>query len=101
MELGELDSAVLRSVVSLSCAFFMVRAPPRSSLFPYTTLFRSRGCGRATSGSGTRRTLPPRTGDPRGSTSSPHAADLHLEGLVALRARNRQPVVAVLVDAPV
>src|SRR5713226_10181552 len=28
------------------CLFFflMIRRPPRSTLFPYTTLFRSRGC---------------------------------------------------------
>src|SRR5438034_11595418 len=25
--------------------FFMIRRPPRSTLFPYTTLFRSRGNG--------------------------------------------------------
>src|SRR6266480_6843533 len=25
--------------------FLMIRRPPRSTLFPYTTLFRSRGCG--------------------------------------------------------
>src|SRR6266487_5686404 len=24
--------------------FFMIRRPPRSTLFPYTTLFRSNGC---------------------------------------------------------
>src|SRR2546426_9368930 len=28
--------------------FLMIRRPPRSTLFPYTTLFRSRGPGRAT-----------------------------------------------------
>src|SRR6266480_6672845 len=29
------------------CFFFlMIRRPPRSTLFPYTTLFRSRGCAR-------------------------------------------------------
>src|SRR5689334_25415293 len=28
--------------VSLSFFFFMIRRPPRSTLFPYTTLFRSR-----------------------------------------------------------
>src|SRR5438045_6278828 len=29
------------------CFFFlMIRHPPRSTLFPYTTLFRSRGAGR-------------------------------------------------------
>src|SRR5438093_6382675 len=27
--------------------FFMIRRPPRSTLFPYTTLFRSRPAGRA------------------------------------------------------
>src|SRR5438045_5386686 len=27
----------------LSFFFFMIRRPPRSTLFPYTTLFRSRG----------------------------------------------------------
>src|SRR2546426_11469158 len=26
--------------------FLMIRRPPRSTLFPYTTLFRSRPCGR-------------------------------------------------------
>src|SRR6476660_10005118 len=32
-----------------SCFFFflMIRRPPRSTLFPYTTLFRSRAGGRA------------------------------------------------------
>src|SRR3712207_7124279 len=39
----------------------MIRRPPRSTLFPYTTLFRSRGAGvgggggRATAGVGARR----------------------------------------------
>src|SRR2546422_4745429 len=28
----------------------MIRRPPRSTLFPYTTLFRSRGLGRAAGG---------------------------------------------------
>src|SRR2546422_4348861 len=34
------------TLVSLHCFFFlMIRRPPRSTLFPYTTLFRSRGVG--------------------------------------------------------
>src|SRR2546422_8249329 len=40
------------SVHSSLCFFFlMIRRPPRSTLFPYTTLFRSRSCrlGRASS----------------------------------------------------
>src|SRR3712207_8440430 len=28
-------------VLSMSCVFLMIRRPPRSTLFPYTTLFRS------------------------------------------------------------
>src|SRR2546425_7142753 len=32
--------------MALCCLFFlMIRRPPRSTLFPYTTLFRSRGLG--------------------------------------------------------
>src|SRR2546422_5343553 len=30
----------------------MIRRPPRSTLFPYTTLFRSRGAGRCRTGPG-------------------------------------------------
>src|SRR5256885_9519700 len=32
--------------VSFFFFFLMIRRPPRSTLFPYTTLFRSRRCGR-------------------------------------------------------
>ena len=35
----------------MQCFFFlMIRRPPRSTLFPYTTLFRSTACGSATGG---------------------------------------------------
>src|SRR6476469_10501003 len=35
-------------IVTLSVFFFlMIRRPPRSTLFPYTTLFRSDACGPA------------------------------------------------------
>src|SRR5688572_31532450 len=40
----------------------MIRRPPRSTLFPYTTLFRSRPCGR-------RPRLPVEERDRRGSDS--------------------------------
>src|SRR3712207_8238645 len=37
-------------VMELLCFFFlMIRRPPRSTLFPYTTLFRSRACEHARS----------------------------------------------------
>src|SRR6266481_5563897 len=40
-------------IIGISLFFLMIRRPPRSTLFPYTTLFRSRcspsraGCGRS------------------------------------------------------
>src|SRR3712207_7372969 len=38
------------------CIFFlMIRRPPRSTLFPYTTLFRSLGCARRRSSARRRR----------------------------------------------
>src|SRR6266566_1616971 len=41
-------STILITVESGTCFFFlMMRRPPRSTLFPYTTLFRSRDPGRA------------------------------------------------------
>src|SRR5260370_41095934 len=33
-----------RSPTTLPFFFLMIRRPPRSTLFPYTTLFRSRNC---------------------------------------------------------
>src|SRR6266496_4689394 len=50
--------------VGLVCCFFfflMIRRPPRSTLFPYTTLFRSPGPWPARGGTGRRR--PGRPGD--------------------------------------
>src|SRR5256885_6948537 len=44
-------------LVSDECLFFfflMIRRPPRSTLFPYTTLFRSRASCRAVPSTGTR-----------------------------------------------
>src|SRR5690242_21065324 len=37
-------ACIARSSVMLSLFFLMMRRPPRSTLFPYTTLFRSRQC---------------------------------------------------------
>src|SRR5215208_7280881 len=46
---------------SLSFFFLMIRRPPRSTLFPYTTLFRSAAAGQA---------CPPRSGaQPPGTTT--------------------------------
>src|SRR2546425_4089863 len=44
--------------------FLMIRRPPRSTLFPYTTLFRSRGAG-----------APAGLGTPAGPSAAPLRAD--------------------------
>ena len=36
------DNVVLLSLILIFVFFLMIRRPPRSTLFPYTTLFRSR-----------------------------------------------------------
>src|SRR3712207_8610937 len=47
----------------------MIRRPPRSTLFPYTTLFRSVGPGLGTHRAGVACGRPPRDLSPRGSKS--------------------------------
>src|SRR5215510_15739163 len=64
----------------LSFFFLMIRRPPRSTLFPYTTLFRSRR----------RRGLPRRSRRarrrPRGSTrSEEHTSELQSRGHLVCR----------------
>src|SRR3712207_8892655 len=49
------------------CFILMIRRPPRSTLFPYTTLFRSGAVGHAPAG------------DPRGDPASPQSAAVDVE----------------------
>src|ERR1039458_10607355 len=53
--------------------FLMIRRPPRSTLFPYTTLFRSPRCDTSTA-------TPPRTrsGRPKGDRKSTRLNSSHL-----------------------
>src|SRR5437667_7171263 len=51
----------------------MIRRPPRSTLFPYTTLFRSRAGCRATGRATRRGGSPPSPGPPR---SEEHTSEL-------------------------
>src|SRR6266508_5577344 len=50
----------LLSFLSIFFFFLMIRRPPRSTLFPYTTLFRSRGCPPPSRPCPGRRGRPPR-----------------------------------------
>src|SRR2546421_9077854 len=47
----------------------MIRRPPRSTLFPYTTLFRSVGCGRTRKQSSTRTSRSRKQSSERGGIS--------------------------------
>src|SRR5688572_31170360 len=71
----------------------MIRRPPRSTLFPYTTLFRSRwarsprstgptGCCRSAS---SRTSAGRRRGDPNGPRSEEHTSELQSQSNLVCR----------------
>src|SRR2546430_17368223 len=64
--------------------FLMIRRPPRSTLFPYTTLFRSRlKFGRPDS---SRATISPSTTEPSGrSRSEEHTSELQSQSNLVCR----------------
>src|SRR5215216_7064228 len=69
-------SSVVRRLLSLFLSFFflMIRRPPRSTLFPYTTLFRSRrrgAAGRAPAPTAARRRSAPRSEEHTSELQSP------------------------------
>src|SRR3712207_8238725 len=68
MMLRECIADIVGQVV-LICFFLMIRRPPRSTLFPYTTLFRSTRRGRAARGPAR-----PRRRDVRGQRRRPGGA---------------------------
>src|SRR3712207_8688217 len=61
------------------CCFVMIRRPPRSTLFPYTTLFRSLSCLPVA-----RRGGGPPEGWWRGDTAPVHAVPRRIHALTAL-----------------
>src|SRR3990172_5379784 len=73
---SEEHTSELQSRLHLLCllSFLMIRRPPRSTLFPYTTLFRSRGHGTTVPGwlprwvGRSRRSRPARSSGDRKST---------------------------------
>src|SRR6266446_8864884 len=64
-----LHSCNLSSLVFFFFFFLMIRRPPRSTLFPYTTLFRSGHPGR-------RLSEPPRDSPPSPPRSEEHTSEL-------------------------
>src|SRR5256885_14166680 len=65
------------SRLSLFFFFLMIRRPPRSTLFPYTTLFRSRGRPRGRrGGEGAHRQHLPLLLRPRPARSEEHTSEL-------------------------
>src|SRR6266508_6080536 len=63
----------------LSFFFLMIRRPPRSTLFPYTTLFRSRRRHRC------RRRPRSECSPPRGCRSEEHTSELQSRGHLVCR----------------
>src|SRR6266853_4996891 len=79
----------MHEFVFLNFFFLMIRRPPRSTLFPYTTLFRSRpaagrGCGPAPSHA--RRSLARRgSRAAAGSRSEEHTSELQSQSNLVCR----------------
>src|SRR6266853_2505429 len=66
--------------------FLMIRRPPRSTLFPYTTLFRPRRPGSATAPRGSQRRAPgPAAPGPVGARSEEHTSELQSQSNLVCR----------------
>src|SRR5260370_42193327 len=63
-------------ILPLFFFFLMIRRPPRSTLFPYTTLFRSPRCAPPTKRSAISRSRAPWTSSPTRSRSEEHTSEL-------------------------
>src|SRR3990170_7893465 len=91
------------------CFFLMIRRPPRSTLFPYTTLFRSRPAPGSSPAGGRRRPRPPGSGAGCARRSEEHTSELQspdhlvcrllLEKKKQTTAPHRQPPVRPLTPA--
>src|SRR3712207_7073354 len=66
----------------MSFFFLMIRRPPRSTLFPYTTLFRSGGHSAAREGE-----IGDEAAEPEGQEQQDHVPALALEGHVPVHLR--------------
>src|SRR5438552_13975753 len=62
-----------KQIISINLFFLMVRRPPRSTLFPYTTLFRS---SRSVRPRGGWPACPPVRARPRPARSEEHTSEL-------------------------
>src|SRR5258707_2121018 len=100
---GRSESLGLPSPVEFFFFFLMIRRPPRSTLFPYTTLFRSPQMVRIIEGQGRLTTrmppLPLPTGWPVSSTmrSEEHTSELQSRQYLVCRLlldKRQQPVYA-------
>src|SRR2546430_13223145 len=63
----------------------MIRRPPRSTLFPYTTLFRSTGPARGSQSTWGRSPDTPRTATPCSGRSEEHTSELQSQSNLVCR----------------
>src|SRR2546430_7638867 len=65
--------------------FLMIRRPPRSTLFPYTTLFQSTPSGASASSPGVRACPPTGAGTPGTPRSEEHTSELQSQSYIVCR----------------
>src|SRR2546430_11939596 len=63
----------------------MIRRPPRSTLFPYTTLFRSDGYAQTAAASPATRTVSPGNPNPNTTRSEEHTSELQSQSNLVCR----------------
>src|SRR2546429_2132218 len=84
----------------------MIRRPPRSTLFPYTTLFRSRACGKNAGRAWRlhRRRLPRRQARADPARSEEHTSELqsrlHLVCRLLLEKKKKRRLTSSCAEAP-
>src|SRR6266478_3076898 len=83
--LGPLASLVFDVFRILFFFFLMIRRPPRSTLFPYTTLFRSSACSSATFPASPRASRTCRTTAGRHVRSEEHTSELQSQSNLVCR----------------
>src|ERR1017187_10597574 len=89
-------ACLLASSWSFCCFFLMIRRPPRSTLFPYTTLFRSghRRHGRRFRGRAPRRSVHHRSEEHTSELQSP----MYLVCRLLLEKKKKEPILHLLVS---
>src|SRR5574340_1455926 len=94
------DVSTGESVVLFLFFFLMIRRPPRSTLFPYTTLFRSAEAGRAAKPGQTPTSRPTGKSPDRKSTRLNSSHQKNSYAVFCLKKKNTKPRAGHLAERP-